>query len=128
MTRALVVSIALVAASGAVGAVLRSVIDHAVPHAAGPVAWDIIGVNVLGSLALGIIAGHIEHRAEPRWYPLLGPGLLGGFTTFSTFALETLSLTHQNEYLLAFINVAAKLLLGLAAAWAGFAFGRMFTS
>ncbi len=109
----------LVALGGAIGAVVRSVIDYAIPHAAGPVAWDIIAVNMVGSLALGIIAGHIEQRTEPRWYPLLGPGLLGGFTTFSAAAAARWAIETPSGIALALL--AGTMLAAVVAAGAGWA-------
>ncbi len=129
MERSFLVQFVYVGMGGFLGAGLRfalgSWIHRALPAALFP--YGTMAVNVLGCLLIGYLAGW-RQPLEPGMRLFLMIGLLGGFTTFSTFALETLSLTQQDEYLLAFINVAAKLLLGLAAAWAGFMLGRMFTS
>ena len=89
--------------------------------------YGTIVVNILGCLLIGFLAAW-RQPLEPGLRLLLMVGLLGGFTTFSAFALETLSLSHQDQHLLAFGNVAASLVLGLGAAWAGFEMGRVFTS
>ncbi len=129
MERSFLVQFVYVGMGGFLGAGLRfalgSWIHRALPAALFP--YGTMAVNVLGCLLIGYLAGW-RQPLEPGMRLFLMIGLLGGFITFSTFALETLSLTQQDEYLLAFINVAAKLLLGLAAAWAGFMLGRMFTS
>ena len=129
MERSFLVQFVYVGMGGFLGAGLRfalgSWIHRALPTALFP--YGTMAVNVLGCLLIGYLAGW-RQPLEPGMRLFLMVGLLGGFTTFSTFALETLSLTQQDEHLLAFVNVAAKLVLGLAAAWAGFVLGRMFTS
>jgi len=83
-------------------------------------------VNVSGCLAIGLLGGLIDVRQ------LLGPdlrvflliGVLGGFTTFSSFAYETLALARDAEFGRAMLNVAAQVLLGLGAAWLGYAWVR----
>lgn len=82
-----------------------------------------LGVNVLGSLLIGVMAGLLEIRQllspDARLFLMLG--LLGGFTTFSSFAYETLELVRNGDLARAGLNVLAQLLLGLGAAWAGYA-------
>jgi CrcB protein len=83
-------------------------------------------VNVLGCLVLGLLGGLAESRnlfgADLRLFLFLG--VLGGFTTFSTFGYETLALMRDADHLRAAINVAAHLTVGLAAVWIGFALTR----
>lgn len=83
-------------------------------------------VNVLGSFALGFVAealaGAVVWGVEARL--LLGVGLLGGFTTYSSFNLETLRLAQGGELDRALLYAAATLLGCLAAGWAGVALGR----
>jgi CrcB protein len=83
-------------------------------------------VNMLGSLAIGLVAGLVEFRQVPGpdLRLLLVVGLLGGYTTFSAFSLETLVLLRAGQAGLAFLNGGLQLTLGLAAAWAGFLLGR----
>lgn len=132
MERSLLVQFIYVGMGGFLGAGLRfalgSWIHRALPAAIFP--YGTMAVNILGCLLIGFFASWRQPLVdmEPGLRLFLMVGLLGGFTTFSTFALETLSLTHQDEYFLAFTNVAAKLVLGLAAAWAGFVLGRMLTA
>ena len=129
MERSFLLQFMTVGLSGFFGAGLRFAIGTWI-HRAWPVAafpWGTLAVNVLGCLLIGFIAGW-RQPLEPGLRLFLMVGLLGGFTTFSAFALETLSLTHQDQHALAFANVAVKLLLGLGAAWAGFELGRLFGS
>ena len=79
-------------------------------------------VNILGSLAIGILwAVHMHHVSVPRaWQILLFTGVLGGFTTFSTFGWETLALLQSGHFRSAALYVFGSLLFGVAAAWAGY--------
>lgn len=77
-------------------------------------------VNVIGSFILGLVAGATEAGdAWLRWYAVLGTGFCGGFTTFSTFSLDTYKLVAGGSRAIAVANVAASLVAGLAAAAAG---------
>jgi len=111
---------------GFFGAGLRFALGTAV-HRALPAAvfpYGTMAVNILGCLLIGFVAAW-RQPLEPGLRLFLMVGLLGGFTTFSTFALETLTLTQQQQPALAFVNVAAKVILGLGAAWVGFEGGRL---
>jgi CrcB protein len=79
-------------------------------------------VNGTGCLLIGLLGGLIEVRQlfGPDLRVFLLIGVLGGFTTFSSFAYETLALTRDAEFGRALINVAAQVLLGLGAAWLGY--------
>jgi fluoride exporter len=80
-------------------------------------------VNVSGSFAIGVVAalflGRWQASTATVWPPLLMTGLLGGFTTFSAFSLQTLLLMHQGRWLAATTNVALSLVLCLGAVWLG---------
>lgn len=86
-------------------------------------------VNVIGCLIIGLLGGLAEHL------PVIGPqtrlflfiGLLGGFTTFSTFGYETMSLVRDNQLPMAFANVGAQLVLGFGAVVLGFNCSRLFS-
>lgn len=83
-------------------------------------------VNVSGCLAIGLLGGLIEVRQlfGPDLRVFLLIGILGGFTTFSSFAYETLALTRDAEFARALLNIAAQMILGLGAAWLGYAWVR----
>lgn len=122
------VNLALVALGGAVGSVLRFVVSGAthrlLPGALFP--FGTLVVNVAGCLAIGWLGGLAEARQSltPETRLLLLVGVLGGFTTFSAFALETLMLARDAGYLRAGLNVGAEVFLCLGAAWLGYAFAR----
>ncbi len=114
----------LVGLGGFVGSSARFVLSGLV-HRALPLSVFPIGtfaVNVLGCLVIGFLGGLMELRQvlgpAQRLFVLIG--ILGGFTTFSTFAFETLSLAHASDFARAAGNVAGQVLLGLTAAWVGY--------
>jgi CrcB protein len=78
-------------------------------------------VNILGCLAIGLLGGLAENTQmfSPQLRLFVFLGLLGGFTTFSTFGYETMALVRDGELLLAFANVAFQLIFGVAAVLIG---------
>ena len=109
----------LVGAGGAVGSALR----YAVSVAAFPAGTLI--VNVSGSLLIGLAAGLAESRSllSGEAQLLLVTGVLGGYTTFSAFSLETLLLMRGGQTTTALTSVVLQVVLGVAAAFAGFTAG-----
>jgi fluoride exporter len=108
----------LVAAGGAVGSVLRfGATLLAIRHLGFGFPWGTLAVNVTGSIAIGVVAAL---GVDGPWRVFLIPGLLGGFTTFSAFSLETLSL-WQRAWWLAVLYVSASLCGGFAGFAAGHA-------
>jgi CrcB protein len=119
-----------VATGGAAGSVLRYLVSgftqRALVPGAGAFAAFPAGtlmVNVTGSLLIGLLAGLAESRAllGPDARLLLVTGVLGGYTTFSAFSLETLLLLRAGQTATALVTVGLQVVLGVAAAWAGFA-------
>lgn len=109
-----------VAIGGAIGATCRYAVFRAMP-----LAWlATLLVNVLGSLAMGLLAAAVAQRLGTAWAPFAMAGVLGGFTTFSAFSLDVLSLWEQGHGPGAFAYAAASVLLSLAAIAAGLALGR----
>jgi CrcB protein len=78
-------------------------------------------VNILGCFAIGILNGWIERQpaANPSLQLFVSVGILGGFTTFSTFGWETMQLLRMQQTGLAVFNVVASLSLGFGAVWLG---------
>jgi CrcB protein len=118
MTRLLLVGL-----GGFVGSVLRYWLSGVAQDIARSslFPWGTLAVNLLGCLAIGVVAQLAESRgafsAETRL--LVATGLLGGFTTFSAFGNETLLLLRDAERALALANVLANVILGLAFAQLG---------
>lgn len=113
----------LIAVGGALGSVLRYAMQGWVQRAAnGSFPAGTLAVNVLGCAALGFLAaaltGPILIREEYRIG--LTVGILGGFTTFSTFGLETFNLANDGQWRFAMLNMALSCGLGLAAVWLGY--------
>jgi CrcB protein len=110
-----------IAAASALGAVLRFWLDGLVSRrVAGRLPAGTLAVNLSGAVALGLLAGAgVGHGA----YAILGVGLVGSYTTFSTWMLESLWLAEDGRSGIAAANVALQLALGLAAAAGGFAIG-----
>ncbi|MYR02022.1 MULTISPECIES: fluoride efflux transporter CrcB [unclassified Streptomyces] len=112
----------LVVAGAVVGAPARYLTDRAVQSRHDSVfPWGTFVVNVVGSLILGLVTGAVAAGAAgPRLQLLLGTGLCGALTTYSTFSYETLRLTEAGSGLYASVNVVAGVVAGLAAAFAGY--------
>ena len=91
--------------------------------------WSILVVNVSGSLLIGFLAAiaGADGRLNPQWRTVavqfLMIGICGGFTTFSSFSLQTLSLLQDRDYLRAAGNVLASVAFCLVAVWLGFRVG-----
>lgn len=104
---------------GFAGAALRYGVTAATAALAWRGHWATLAVNVLGSLAIGFLAPYFESSTHPGRLFLV-VGVLGGFTTFSSFSLDTLSLYHNREFWLAGLNVLLNVAVCLAAVWGGF--------
>ena len=116
-----------IAAGGAVGAVLRFLMSNGVYGLLGRgFPYGTLAVNVLGSLVMGflyiLLLERVTAGAELRGALLVG--LLGAFTTFSTFSIETLSLIEQADYMKAVMNMVISVIACVAAAWLGLTLGR----
>jgi len=108
-------------AGGFVGAIARYWISGWAQRAANVFPLGTLVVNVLGSFILGLLATLFLERMtvalELRLFILVG--ILGSFTTYSTFSLETMHLIRHGEWCLVLLSVGANLLGGLAAVWLG---------
>ena len=116
----------LVALGGGAGAVLRYQAGRALTGLLGPATvasfpWATLVVNVVGSLAMGLLAGWLaRHGAASETLRLLiGVGLLGGFTTFSAFSLEMMLLIERGQPGTAFVYAAISVLAGVTALYVG---------
>ena len=113
----------LVVAGGALGTGCRYVLSSFVyAHLSKPTfPWANLLVNVSGSFAIGVLTQLFDARllVSPTARAALLTGVLGGYTTFSSFAYETFALLRDGEHLLALLNAGGNLVLGLVAVWAG---------
>lgn len=117
------IDLLLVALGGAMGSVGRYGIGLAAARLLGlAFPWGTLIVNVLGGCAMGVLAARVG-PAEEHLRLLLGVGVLGGFTTFSTFSLETVRLLER-EPGSALFYLLASLILSVGACWAGLILGR----
>ncbi|GAA4203295.1 fluoride efflux transporter CrcB [Streptosporangium oxazolinicum] len=112
---------------GAVGAPLRYLTDRAVQARHDTVfPWGTFAVNVVGSLILGALTGAaLSGAVGAGAYLLLGTGFCGALTTYSTFSYETLRLAESGAVLFAVANVAASIVAGLGAVFAGLTLAQM---
>ncbi|MDD5558084.1 fluoride efflux transporter CrcB [Candidatus Methylomirabilis sp.] len=117
-------SVLLVGTGGFIGTVGRYLlggwIHRLVPMASFPVGT--LCVNLSGCFLIGLLGGLSESRQVfgPELRTFIFIGILGGFTTFSSFAYETLALARDAEFVRALANIGGQLIGGLAAAWVGF--------
>ena len=113
----------LVALGGALGTVGRHGVGILAARLLGlAFPWGTLFVNVAGALAIGLLAARVDAlHADTRLF--IGVGVLGGFTTFSTFSLEAVRLTEHHPWGAA-LYVASSLVLGLSACWVGLVLGR----
>jgi CrcB protein len=115
-----------VAVGGGAGAVARYHVGRMLTHLVGPNAvfpWGTLTINVTGSLFMGFLAGWLARHGSggEHWRLLIGVGLLGGYTTFSTFSLELMLLVERGQPGLAALYAAASVIPGLGALWIGLA-------
>jgi fluoride exporter len=118
-----------VAIGGALGASARYGVDRLIePRSSSVFPWSTFAINVTGCFVIGVLtAVLVERQHLPAWVRVgLVVGVVGGYTTFSTFAQEALELGEVHHVAIAFAYVAASVLLGLAAVYAGTRAGRAF--
>jgi len=117
-----------VAAGAAIGGLARYWCSGAIAHAFGETfPWGTLVVNVVGSTLIGIVFvvtgpdGRVLMESAQRQFIMTG--IFGGFTTFSSFSLQTLTLARDGEWLLAGANVVLSVVLCLLGVWLGHALG-----
>jgi len=107
---------------GAIGTLLRYIVgglDYRFSSGVFPISTLV--VNVTGSLAIGFLWGIVDRFAvSPNTRLFIFIGILGGYTTFSTFSLETFNLMRDGEYRIAVMNVFLSFILSIAAVFAGY--------
>lgn len=124
----MLMKIILVGVGGFIGAVLRYAVSgwvHAISRDTSFPSGTLT-VNLIGCFLIGLLYYLAQSRGlfSPEWRLVLFIGVLGAFTTFSTFGNETLMLAQNAEHTLAIFNVALHVILGLLAVWAGQLLGK----
>ncbi len=117
---------------GAIGSVLRYVASFLIVQRFGSgFPWSTLFINISGSLLIGMVAEFSLTKAlgiTPFFRLMLAVGVLGGYTTFSTFSFDTVTLTNEGAPYLAFSYAAGSVILGFVAAFAGMTLARTVTS
>lgn len=114
-------NVLLVASGAVIGAPLRFLTDRALKlWIPARFPWGTFAVNIVGSLILGVIAA----AANPSVATPVGTGFCGALTTYSTFSYETFALIEGRDRLIGVVNVVGSVVVGVAAATAGWAWGQ----
>ena len=119
--------LAAIALGGGLGSVARYLVAAAFPVHPGRFPWSTFLINLSGSFALGVLMVFVLEVWPPQRYvrPFAGIGILGGFTTFSTFAVEVRGLTAHGSWALADAYALNSLVGGVAAVWCGITLARL---
>lgn len=122
--------LAAIALGGAIGATARYGLGQAIPTASNGFPTATFVINIVGSLLLGFVIVISLERLPPTRYlrPFLATGVIGSFTTFSTFAVENVQLVHGGAILVPALYIPATLAGGIMASWAGIVAARLFTT
>jgi len=117
-----------VAAGGALGSLARHWVNGRLAHRGAHLMWSTFAVNVVGCLVIGALAGRIASgrlHLTPVARTFVFVGFLGGFTTFSTFGLDTFTLGHGGQQQAAIWNIVGQVTLGVGGVWLGYYLGLM---
>lgn len=122
-------AIVLVFVGAGLGGVLRHVINTSVSALLGAAfPYGILFINVTGSFVMGLLVGWLAFRAGEDWTRnaqlFVATGILGGYTTFSTFSLDAFRLIERGQIGMAALYIVGSLVLGVVGLWAGLALVR----
>ena len=120
----------VIAVGGALGSLARWEISRLLPHPSGTFPWATFDANVTGCLLIGVLMVFVIDVWPPSAYvrPFLGVGILGGYTTFSTYMLAARGLRVAGRTAIAGEYLFGSLAAGLAAVWAGVTLARLLVS
>ena len=121
------ITLAWIAVGGALGSTMRFALSTAVLRMSGSLfPFGTFVVNLVGCVAFGAIVGAAEHRVvlAPDARAFLLVGIMGGFTTFSSYAYESLALLQDGQFAAASVNIVGQVVAGLAGLWLAFALSR----
>ncbi len=112
--------LAVISAGGLIGAEARYELGRLVTHGPTGFPFSTLIINATGAFALGVLMAIVALRRVPRLLrPFVGVGILGGYTTFSTFAVDTVGLGHRQHLGLALVYVVSTVALCALSVWAG---------
>jgi CrcB protein len=113
--------VVVIAAGGALGSGARYGVAEVMPHAPGELAWSTVSVNLTGGFLLGLLMVFLLDVWGTTRYvrPFFGIGVLGGYTTFSTYLLDAWTLLQAGHAAAAAVYLLGTLVVGLVAVWAG---------
>ena len=119
-------TLVLVGAGGFLGAIARYLVSGWVQNSTSSFPWGTLAVNFIGCILIGLLMGITENRQwfSPEIRALALIGVLGGFTTFSTFSYETLGFIDEGAWLMASANVLANVVPGIIAVFLGMLLSR----
>jgi len=122
--------ILLVGLGGSIGAIARFLLGGYVYELSGKhwFPFGTLAVNLLGCLVIGLVMGLIQTKDvfSPEWRVFILVGVLGSFTTFSTFGYESIELFRESRAALGLVNIGAHVILGLIGVWLGLELAKVF--
>ncbi len=127
LRRAQIIIVVAIGIGGSVGAVARFAIAEALPTSSGSFPWSTLLINLTGSAVLGFLLVILSEQF-PRGHlarPVLGTGVIGAYTTFSTLEVESLLLLRQHDILTAVVYEGTSVVGGLVVAWVGVVTARL---
>ncbi len=123
----MILTLSQVAFGGAIGACLRYLANVGAMRVFGPgFPYATLTVNILGSFLMGVLVAVLTAKGGMRFAPFLMTGILGGFTTFSAFSLDAVTLWERGQLWLSAGYVGASVIFSLAALVAGLSLARSF--
>lgn len=116
------IQILMIALGGAVGSVLRFLLSEGIQKLTGGIfPWGILVVNLIGCFTIGLLASLFAGPwlVDEKYQMLITVGILGGLTTFSTYAFQTVNMARGEDFIFALCNFLMSNLLGFVAVWLG---------